>query len=219
MTPEARLLPESPKSTPKCRAGDWRQLGFARRHAWLLRVEGLKHGLDQGVVMHECPLLAHEEVLSREHFEVEDRLNRIARHGDHAVMAAESSDGVAWPELAGHHPALAGLPETVNSRDDDRLIAELDAKRRIGRVVVDGHDRLERQGPGPGVLGQHLIADTKLLDRLGASQGANRRARAEATMVDRRVCLVDGPPDDLPLLVWGGPDVRVSLLVGPPRLP
>ena len=62
------------------------------------------------------PLLADEEALSLHHLEVEDRLDQLALHGLHGGDSAQRAKNVAWPEVAGHHPALPDPPEPMDAR-------------------------------------------------------------------------------------------------------
>ena len=82
--------------------------------------------------------------------------------GRHPGHPAEGPDRVAGLEVAGHDPALAGLPEAVDAGGDDRLVAERDPERPAGRVVDRRPGRAGSSGAGAGVLGEDLVAD---LDR------------------------------------------------------
>ena len=79
-------------------------------------------------------------------------------------------------------------------------------------------DRLEAEGAGGDVLGEHQVADLDRLDGPEAEQGPDRSARGEATMAGAPV---DGDRRDLvhrPLAAWLARAVGVSLLVRPPGL-
>ena len=117
--------------------------------------------------------------------EVEDGLDAVGLDRRDLGDAAERPEPVAGLEVAGHDPALAGLPEPVDAGGHDRLLAQADPVGRVGRVVVDRDDRLVAEGPGGRVLGQDQVAVLELLDRPGAVERADRGPGPEAGVPDR----------------------------------
>ena len=99
-----------------------------------------------------------KEALAVSDFRVEDRLDRVVRHGIDGDQPADGAHEVAGLEVMGHRPALAGPPEAVDAGGDDGPGAQGDLERLVGGIVGDGQDRLIAQDAGRGVLVQHSVA-------------------------------------------------------------
>jgi hypothetical protein len=120
--------------------------------------------------------VTHEKALALGHLEVEDRLDLVGFNHVNLHESPQRANAVARPELACHHPALAGLPEAVDSGGDDLVITELDFQSGIRRVVVNGDERLKRELARVRVLAQHDVAHAEGFDGFHAFNGSNQSA-------------------------------------------
>jgi len=75
----------------------------------------------------------------------------------HAVLV----EHFAGLEVPRHHPAPPGAPEPVIRSGDQRLLLQTNPERRVGRVVVDIHDRLVAESSRRRVLTEDQVADPK----------------------------------------------------------
>ncbi len=148
-----------------------------------LAIEGRRDGLHEAEIVHEQALLADEEIAIRGDVEIINRLGCVGLDRRDFNDSTHHANPIARFQVAGHCPAFAGFPETMNAGRHDGFAFDSDFQGGRRLVEMSGGHGLEDEKAGGRILRQDAVSDLERIDRNRSVNRMNQSAGCETRRV------------------------------------